>query len=396
MAKRWLLVGLVFLLSLVVVGCGISQEEYDAVLAERDGAQAQVAPLQRDLADKLTQIAALQTDYDKVVSDITESQAQLATVQSDCDKVSSDLAELQDEIDVLQTHILSLYATLPTTALPTTEVEVIHDIEYGNAGGISLLLDMYIPETPIVTPMPAIIYMHGGSWLAGDKSDPSRVRSIRALAQHGFFAVSINYRLSGVAKFPAQVEDSKCAVRWLRANAEEYNVDPDRIGVWGDSAGGHLAMMVGVADETAGLEGNGGWEEYSSQVQAVCSYYGVSDLVSPYKELGKVESSVVIAFLGGTYKENSGIYEAASPISYVTANDPPLLLVHGDSDQTVPIYHSEDMYEAYQQAGLEATLIEVTGADHGFRAVTSNPISPSLDEIEQTVLEFFIKHLLLI
>ena len=385
MVKRWFLVGVMLLLvPLLVVGCGVAQEDYDAVLAERDAAQAQVASLQSDMSETQSQIETLE-------SDLADAQAQLTTVQSDYDKVNSDLAKTQDEIDALEILILAL-----SGSLPTTEVEVIYDIEYGNAGGIPLLLDMYIPETPIITPMPAVIYIHGGSWLAGDKSDPSRVSTVRALAHHGFFVVSINYRLSGVAKFPAQVEDSKCAVRWLRANAEKYNVDPDRIGVWGDSAGGHLAMMVGCADETAGLEGDGGWEEYSSRVQAVCSYFGVSDLVSPYRELGKVESPVVIQFLGGTFSQILGIYEAASPVEYVSVDDPPLLLVHGDSDQTVPIYQSEDMYEAYQEAGLEATLIEVTGAGHGFAAVTSSPISPSLDEIEQIVLEFFIKYLLLI
>ena len=140
---------------------------------------------------------------------------------------------------------------------PTTiTIEVTKDIEYGRAGDIPLLLDIYIPETPIATPIPAIICIHGGGWRDGDKG--RYVKYVKSLATHGFFVASINYRLSGVAPFPAAVEDSKCAVRWLRANAEKYNVDPERIGVWGNSAGGHLAMMVGLVDETAGLEGNGG------------------------------------------------------------------------------------------------------------------------------------------
>ena len=160
----------------------------------------------------------------------------------------------------------------------TTRVEVVKDIEYGLGGDVPLLLDIYIPEKPIANPMPAVIFTHGGGWRGGDKY-PSRVR---ALASHGFFGVSINYRLSGIAPFPAAVEDCKCAVRWLRAKAEKYGVDPDRIGVWGSSAGGHLAMMVGCADETAGLEGNGGWEGFSSRVRAVCSYFGPSDLTSLY------------------------------------------------------------------------------------------------------------------
>ncbi|MFC2002994.1 alpha/beta hydrolase fold domain-containing protein [Chloroflexota bacterium] len=269
----------------------------------------------------------------------------------------------------------------------TTTIEVTIDIEYGRAGDIPLLLDIYIPETPIATPIPAIICIHGGGWRDGDKG--LYVKYVKSLATHGFFVASINYRLSGVAPFPAAVEDSKCAVRWLRANAEKYNVDPERIGVWGNSAGGHLAMMVGLVDETAGLEGNGGWGEFSSRVQAVCSYYGPSDFVS------RVSHPSHVQFLGGTLEEKPEIYKAASPINYVTKDDPPLLLIHGELDETVPYNQSEKTYQAYQQAELEATLIKVSHAGHIFRPAGDSPISPSHDEIEQIRLEFFIKHLLL-
>jgi len=359
MVKRWFLVGVMLLLaSLLVAGCGVPQEDYDAVLAERDAAQAQVASLQSDMSETQSQIETLE-------SDLADAQAQLTTVQSDYDKVNSDLAKTQDEIDALEILILAL-----SGSLPTTEVEVIYDIEYGNAKGIPLLLDIYIPEKPIVTPMPAIVWIHGGSWRAGDKTWASAPH-FKSLAEHGFLMVSINYRLSGVAKFPAQVEDCKCAVRWLRANAEKYNVDPDRISVWG------------------------------------CSYYGPADFVRMYQSAEELFGSItetgpfapVLEFLGGHLQEELDIYQAASPINHVTADDPPLLLVHGDSDQTVTFSHSEIMYEAYQQAGLEATLIKVTGAGHGtadayFQQVTSSPISPSINEIEQIVLVFFIQHLL--
>ncbi|MFC1901464.1 alpha/beta hydrolase fold domain-containing protein [Chloroflexota bacterium] len=290
----------------------------------------------------------------------------------------------------------------PAIVIPTTPVEVIKDIKYGKAGNIPLLLDVYIPETPIATPMPAIVYIHGGSWRIGNKAISNPLRSYRTyLARHGFLTVSINYRLSGVAPFPAAVEDCKCAVRWLRANAERYNVDPERIGVWGASAGGHLAMMVGCVDETADLEGNGGWSKHSSRVQAVCSYYGTADLPSEYPTVPNVRRSFDIEqFLGGTLDEFPQIYEAASPINYVTADDPPLLLVHGDLDPQVPFAQSEIMYRVCQQAGLKATLIEVTGGGHGgeggvFQQVTDSPISPSFDEIHQIVMDFFIEHLLL-
>ena len=300
-----------------------------------------------------------------------------------------ELAGLSGTLEVLK----------PAPVIPTTTVEIIEDVEYGRAGDIPLLLDIYIPEVPIATPMPAVIWIHGGSFKYGDKSSDPMLRSIKALAEHGFFVVSINYRLSGVAPFPAAVEDSKCAVRWLRANVEKYNVDPNRIGVWGSSAGGYLSMMVGSADETAGLEGNGGWAEFSSRVQAVGSYYGPADLVSAYIKLEALWGSVpdshhFVQFLDSHLEEKPDLWKAASPINHVTADDPPLLLVHGELDSVVPIIVSEKMYRLYQQAGLEASLIRVSDADHIFEQVTDSPISPSIDEIEQIVLDFFVKHLL--
>ncbi|MFC1966339.1 alpha/beta hydrolase fold domain-containing protein [Chloroflexota bacterium] len=282
---------------------------------------------------------------------------------------------------------------IPTVVIPNTTVEVTKDVEYGRASDIPLLLDIHTPGTPIATPMPAIIFIHGGGWDSGDKSEKPCVIKFSHLATHGFFVASINYRLSGEAPFPAAVEDSKCAIRWLRANADKYNVDPQRIGVAGYSAGGHLAMMVGLVDETAGLEGNGGWGEFSSRVQAVCSYYGPSDFVSTYYEKGSRPSN--IKFLGGTMEEKPEIYKTASPINYVTKDDPPLLLVHGELDETVSYNQSEEMYQAYQRAGLEAELIKVNYAGHIFKQLTDSPISPSLDEIQQARLDFFIKHLLL-
>ena len=142
----------------------------------------------------------------------------------------------------------------------------------------------------------------------------------------------------------------------------------------------------------AGLEGNGSWEELSSRVQAVSADYGISDFVISYKENPR---DSVVWFLSGTLEEKPEIYKAASPINYVTKDDPPLLLIHGELDSTVPYNQSEIMYQAYQQDGLEAELIKVSHAGHGFRQETDNPISPSLDEIEQVRLDFHIKHLLL-
>jgi len=262
---------------------------------------------------------------------------------------------------------------------------LIRDVEYGKGGDVSLKLDIYIPETPLARPMPAVIFIHGGGWYQGDKY-PSEITS---LVRRGFFGVSINYRLSGVAPFPAAIEDCKCAVRWLRANAGKYNVDPDRIGVWGGSAGGHLSLLVGTADASAGLEGSGGWTDYSSRVQAVCSFYGPSDFVSWYRDnarFGRTLSSAETLFLGGTMEQKPEVYRQASPVTWVSADDPPLLLVHGDRDIVVPFQQSLIMRDAYKALGLEVTLIRVPDAGHGF-------INWPTQQIEQMVYDFFSKHL---
>lgn len=277
---------------------------------------------------------------------------------------------------------------VPSTARPTvtpvvTGYELIRNVEYGKGGGHVLLLDIYRPLKPITSPTPAVIWIHGGGWSTGDKY-PS---TVTLLAKAGFFCVSINYRLSGEAKFPAAVEDCKCAVRWLRANAASFNVDPDAIGVWGGSAGGHLSLMVACADASAGLEGSGGWEGVSSRVQAACSYYGPADLAGIFGQ------SAVNSFIDASLQQDPDAFRRASPIFYVSAADPPLLLVHGNKDFVVPLSQSEAMLEAYQKQGLDARLIEVENAGHGFSQVGSQPISPSKTEYEQAVVDFFIRNL---
>lgn len=275
--------------------------------------------------------------------------------------------------------------------IPYTDVRIIRDIEFGRVDGIPLMLDMYIPDTPVVEPMPVVVFIHGGGWQNGDKY-PSRVES---LARRGFLGISINYRLSGVATFPAAVEDCKCAIRWVRAHAEKYGADPDKIGIWGGSAGGHLVMFLGCADKSAGFEGNSGWGAYSSRVQAVCSYFGPSDFQSMGEYGGLREDSAEVKFLGGTIEEIPEVYISASPITYVSADDPPLLMVHGDKDIVVGLRQSKVMLEAYQQAGLEVTLITVKNAGHGFKQAADSPIEPSIEEIEQAVLDFFVKYLVM-
>jgi len=267
---------------------------------------------------------------------------------------------------------------------------ILRDVVYGVGGDTELKLDVYIPDEPVGCPTPAVVFIHGGGWRQGDKY-PSRVP---LLVEAGFIAVSINYRLSDVAPFPAAVEDAKCAVRWLRAHAEEYNVDVDKIGVWGGSAGGHLSLMVGLADGSLGLEGSGGWGEYSSRVQAVCSFYGPTDLTAIAEQRGQPNRDLAHnAFIGGTLDEMPDAFRLASPVHLVTADDPPLLMVHGDGDATVPLEQSQLLLDAYREREMEATLVVVENAGHGFKPLDEKQISPSLAEINDKVLGFFIHQL---
>jgi acetyl esterase/lipase len=182
--------------------------------------------------------------------------------------------------------------------------------------------------------------------------------------QRGYAVASIEYRLSPEAKWPAQIFDCKAAVRFLRANAKRYNLDPGRFGVWGDSAGGHLAAMVGVSGGVKELEGDLGNPGVSSSVQAVCDWYGPTDLTviqkTPNNAVGPVSQ-----LIGGPIAENLEKARTASPINYVTRNTPAFLIMHGDQDETVPINQSELLNEALQKAGAWVKFVRVQGAKHG-------------------------------
>ena len=248
----------------------------------------------------------------------------------------------------------------PPIPIPDT-VELLKDIEYCKGGGKPLRMDILRPKAASQGARPAVLYLHAGGWQSGSKDD---ARTALFLATNGFVTAAINYRLSGEAPFPAAVEDSKCAVRFLRANAAKYGIGPNRIGVIGDSAGGHLAMMVGCADEKSGLEGSGGWPGVSSRVQAVVSNFGASDLAIEYRTTTSASRDLRTQFIGGTLQEKPDEYRRASPITYVSSDDPPLLLLH-----------------------------VVKEAEHGFRQAGEKPISPGPREIAWLTLSFFQKHL---
>jgi acetyl esterase/lipase len=235
-----------------------------------------------------------------------------------------------------------------------TRVE--RNLEYVKDGHERNKLDLYLPEKADA-PLPVVIWIHGGAWKAGSKDNCPVV----PLVARGYAVASINYRFLQHAEFPAQIEDCKAAVRWLRANARKYNLDPDHFGVIGASAGGHLSALLGTSGGVKELEGKGGNEEQSSRVQAVIDLFGPIGIPSANRALG-------------------------SPLTYITKDDPPFLIVHGDEDKTVPIAQSERLTEALKKAGVEVTFLPMKGAGHG------GPAFNNADALK-TYQEFFDKYL---
>lgn len=244
--------------------------------------------------------------------------------------------------------------------------EVLKDVEYASVDGISLKLDLYLPDGRSEGPIPLVIWIHGGGWRAGSKAP---TRAPRTLGPD-YAVASIDYRLTDRAIFPAQIHDCKAAVRWLRAHAEEYGLDPERFGAWGSSAGGHLVALLGTSGGVGELEGTvGDHLEISSRVQAVCDYYGPTDfpalLDQPSLIDRRMPTSPESLLLGGLIVDLPELAALASPVTHVDASDPPFLIVHGDNDRTVPYQQSVDLHQALADAGVEATLHLVGRAGHG-------------------------------
>jgi acetyl esterase/lipase len=247
-----------------------------------------------------------------------------------------------------------------TSRAADPEIEYHADLVYGQTGGVELKLDLARPQG-LTSPRPALLAIHGGAWAAGSKNDFRDLA--RGAARQGFVAVTISYRLAPQHLFPAQIEDCKCAVRWLRAHAGQWQIDPARIGAMGGSAGGHLAMMLGAMDAEHGLEGDGGWAEHSSKVQAVVSFVGPTNLVG---EFGPVSQGLLKNFLGGTPAEKGDAYRLASPVRYVGKGDAPMLLFQGTKDPLVPYDQAFQMASALSEAGVPGRVEILLGEGHGF------------------------------
>ena len=236
-------------------------------------------------------------------------------------------------------------------------IEEILDIEYGTGGERKLQLDLYLPKGRKKT-TPAIIFIHGGAWKGGKRGD-MKFYCVK-FAEKGYVTATVTYRLMGEACFPAAVHDVKCAVRWLRANAAKYQVDSERIVVSGNSAGGHLSMMIGYSDDPS-LEGSGGNNNVSSRVCAVVNFYGPTDLTTDFAN----EQELVREFVGGkTFDEAPEAYKLASPLFHLTRDDPPTLIFHGTIDSTVPVIQADILAEKLKELGIDYIYERYDGWPH--------------------------------
>ena len=266
-------------------------------------------------------------------------------------------------------------------------VKALRDLEYAKVGERPLLLDLYVPEKAD-GPLPLVVWVHGGGWQSGNKRNCKAI----GFSGKGYVVASIGYRLSGEAPFPAQIHDCKAAVRWLRSQAGKYNIDPKRVGAWGSSAGGHLVALMGTSGDVKELEGDLGPADQSSRVQAVCNFYGPGNLVTVLKQRGvnrQKPSGAFYKLFGGPIDEKQALIRAASPVTHISKDDPPFLLVHGENDRVVPYVQSVEFDKALKAGGVESTFYTVKGAGHGFR----NAGAAERTAIDRAVREFFDKHL---
>ena len=252
-------------------------------------------------------------------------------------------------------------------------VKATRDVEYAKVDDQSLKLDLYVPTASKTKPR-LLVWIHGGGWTKGSKNGVNG--SMLRLTGEGYAVASLDYRLTGLQSHPKQIHDCKGAIRWLRANAEKYGYDATRIGVGGGSAGGHLVLLLGTSGGVKDLEGTvGGNKEQSSKVQAVLDLFGPSDMTlfsKRNKRFGEGKAADML--------------KSVSPVTYISKDDPPLMIFQGDKDPLVPQQQSEHVHKLYQEAGLDSSLYIIKGATHG---------GPQFTDATRSALvkQFFDKHI---
>lgn len=274
-------------------------------------------------------------------------------------------------------------AVAPAAPAPVAaSARVARDVPYAvvRSAGKTLPLDLYVPATAVSgRPAPVVLWLHGGGWNSGDKNLGAPAETF---TRAGYALASVNYRLSSQGQFPAQIHDVKAAVRWVRANAKTFNLNPARIGVCGISSGGHLAALLGTSGGVRELEdATMGSGNVSSRVQAVVDLCGPTD---PFALASRGDDRIV-KLLGGRPTARPELARQADPVTFASGDDPPFLILHGDADRVVPLVHSQRLADALRAKGASASLVTVPGADHVF--------SRQWPFVAARTVEFFDRHL---
>ncbi|MDH5506795.1 MAG: alpha/beta hydrolase [Anaerolineae bacterium] len=251
------------------------------------------------------------------------------------------------------------------------------DLTYCTADDLALKMDLYYPTTAN-GPWPVVVYMHGGGFRGGDKANGSGFPFIQPLVDANILVASLNYRLLPDYKFPAPLEDVKCAIRALRANANIFNLDPNRIGAYGTSVGGYLASFLALTGPSDGFEGNSGYPQVSSAIQAAASLAGPADFTIFCNPQNPDSGEC----------PNTKFLSRFSPAAYIHPSAPPILLIHGDQDEIVPVEQSQSFHEKLTEAGVSSLLIIVKDANHDFSPVNNN-IEPTFEELLVVLVTFF-------
>jgi len=279
--------------------------------------------------------------------------------------------------------VVCLPFAVSAASLDAADIVFEKDIEYSNPDGQHLQLNLARPAVPDGR-RPVILCIHGGGFRAGKREGWDD--RCRKFAEHGYVAATVTYRLAPKYQFPAAVHDVKAAVRWLRANADKYGIDPERIGVVGDSAGGHLVQFLGVTGNVPEFEGEGGHPGESSRVTCVVNYYGPSDFTKSYGK--SVDAAEVLPlWLGGDVNHQRRRHIISSPLNWVTPDAAPTLLIHGTEDNYVAFEQAEWIYDRLKAAGVEVELLRLEGAGHGFKGEDAA-------RAESAMFAFFDRHLM--
>jgi acetyl esterase/lipase len=264
-------------------------------------------------------------------------------------------------------------------------IDARRDLPYAGTDNPRQKLDLFLPKKRAdEKPLPVIVFIHGGGWQKGDKS--GGFRNVARFVESGRYAgVSVGYRLSGEAKWPAQIHDCKAAIRWIRANAKTHDLDPERVGVWGASAGGHLVSLLGTSGGVKELEGDlGPHTGESSRVTCVVNFFGPENFMTMLPPQAHSQAAGAIGGLfGGSLSEKAAEAKAASPVTHITPDDPPIFTAHGTKDPLVPFAQAQELDAALQKTGVPHLLMEMTGAGHGFRSA----------ELDERIAQFFDQHL---